>query len=261
MTTRPINETELHAYVDGALDPARSAEVAEYLAAHPDIAAEVRNYAEQGEALQAAFAPIAEEPIPPQLNLASLVEAHRRPARSTPWRAVAAAVLVFGLGGAGGWSMHPSAVHLPATGMTALAQEAAFNYSVYSPDKIHPVEFDASNSGKLVDWISSRLQTRITVPDLTSAGYKFMGGRLVATYHGPAGMLMYDNAQGNRLVMFVRPMDVDKNVPKMVPYTDGSVTGFSWTQSGIGYSLVSDASPAVLHPLANDVRQQVTPGI
>ena len=157
--------------------------------------------------------------------------------------------------------MHPGAVHLPATGMTALAQEAAFNYSVYGPDKIHPVEFDAANSGALVDWISSRLQTRITVPDLTSAGYKFMGGRLVATYHGPAGMLMYDNAQGSRLVMFVRPMEVDKNQPKMVPYVQGAVAGFSWTRNGIGYSVMSDAPPDILHPLADDVRQQVTPGI
>ena len=61
--------------------------------------------------------------------------------------------------------MHPTTVHLPVTGMTALAQEAAFNYSVYGPDKIHPVEFDATDSGVLVDWISSRLRTRILVPD------------------------------------------------------------------------------------------------
>jgi anti-sigma factor RsiW len=261
MAPRPINEADLHAYVDGALDGVRQAEVAAYLELHPDTASEVRGYAQQREALQAALAPIAEEPIPPELNLASLIEARRRPARAAPWRAAAAALLVFGLGGAGGWSLHPGTTHLPASGVAALAQEAAFNYSVYGPDKIHPVEFDAASSGTLVNWISTRLQTRIIVPNLTSAGYHFMGGRLVATAHGPAGMLMYDNTQGSRLVMFVRPMEVDKNLPKMVPYAQGSVAGFSWTRDGIGYSVMGDASADVLHPLADVVREQVTPGI
>jgi anti-sigma factor RsiW len=157
--------------------------------------------------------------------------------------------------------MHPVPADSQATGITALAQEAAFNYSVYSPDKIHPVEFDATKSSDLVNWISSRLQTPIMVPNLNAAGYHFMGGRLVATAHGPAGMLMYGNGQGIRLVMFVRPMGVDRNDPHMVPYTDGAVAGFSWTTNGIGYSVMGGAPADVLHPLADAVRRQVSPGI
>ena len=112
-----------------------------------------------------------------------------------------------------------------------------------------------------MSWLSSRLQTQVTVPDLRASGYRFMGGSLVATVHGPAGMLMYDNDHGTRLVMFMRPMGIDKNVATMVPSANGAVAGFSWSNNGIGYSLVGAVSPEILHPLANEVRAQVSPGI
>jgi len=257
---RPITEEDLHAYVDAALDPARRVEVDEYLKHHADVAQRVQGYVQQRGALRAIFAPVAEEPIPPELNLASLAEAHRRPSRSVPWRAAVAAVLLFGLGGVGGWSFR-GAPYTEPSGVAALAQEATFNYSVYGPDHTHPVEFKAASSGELVRWISNRLQTPITVPDLSSSGYRFMGGRLVATAHGPAGLLMYDNDHGMRLVMLVRPMKRDMNTPQMSQSVNGPVTGFSWAQKGIGYSVVGAASPDILHPLADEIRRQVTTGV
>lgn len=257
---RPVTEEELHSYVDAELDSARRAEVDEYLKHHPDVAQRVRVYVQQREGLRAAFAPVAEEPIPPELSLARLIEERRHPSRSVPWRAAAAAVLVFGLGGAGGWTIHGMS-NKPASGITALAQEAAFNYSVYGPDRVHPVEFTAADRGQLVDWISSRLNTSITVPDLSSSGYRFMGGRLVATSDGPAGLLMYDNDHGIRLVMFIRPMKIDKNTTKMSQSGNGSVTGFSWASNGIGYSVVGGAPSDILHPLANEIRSQVNTSI
>lgn len=258
---RPITEEDLHAYVDVALDAARRAQVDEYLQHHPDVAQRVRGYVQQREALRAMLDPVAEEPVPPQLNLASLVEAHRRPSRDVVWRAAAAAVLVFGLGGVGGWTVRGASSGAGPSGIAALAQEAAFNYSVYSPDQVHPVELEAANSAELVRWISNRLQTPIMVPDLSASGYRFMGGRLVATAQGPAGLLMYGNGHGIRLVMFVRPMERDMNTPKMSQSVDGPVTGFSWAHHGVGYSVVGATSPDILHPIANEVRRQVSIGI
>jgi anti-sigma factor RsiW len=259
MNSRPITEEELHAYVDELLDAARRKEVEAYLAAHPDVAHSVAGYVRQRDMLRAAFAPIAEEPVPPQLNLARLVEARWQPSRLKPWRAAAAALLLFGLGGAGGWSLHGTGT--APVGITALAQEAAFNYAVFGDDHVHPVEFNPGQSGQLMDWISTRLNVSLKLPDLSASGYRFMGGRLVATAHGPAGLLMYDNDLGNRLVMFVRPMDVDKDTKTMTQSASGTMTGFSWAHDGIGYSLVGTASPDVLHPLANQIRRQLRTGI
>ena len=252
---RPILEDDLHAYVDGALDAARRAEVEAHLAAHAESAARVATYMRQRAALRAALAPVAAEPVPPELSLRHLME-RRRPGRSLPWRMAAAAVVLLALGGAGGWSLRgPAPDEAMQHGIAGLAQEAAYSYDVYGTDQAHPVEFAAADKAQLVNWISSRLQRTIAVPDLTPAGYHFMGGRLVATPFGPAGLLMYDNGQGIRLGMLVRPMTIDKTA-RMAEHTEGAVNGYAWADNGLGYSLVGSTSPEVLHPLANEMRRQ-----
>jgi anti-sigma factor RsiW len=252
---RPIMEEDLHAFVDRALDSARQAEVQAYLEAHPDVAARVGGYLRQREVLRAALAPVAEEPIPPQLNLRHLAK-QKRGSWVAQYRVAAAAVVLLVLGGAGGWSLHALTSAPPApTGIAALAQEAAYMYGVYSSDQAHPVEFKAVDKARLVDWISSRLQRTISVPDLNTSGYQFMGGRLVATPHGPAGLLMYDNGAGLRLALLVRPMTIDKNT-RMTEHSDGTIQAYAWAKKGMGYSLVGTTSAHVLHPLANDVRRQ-----
>ncbi len=251
MTVRPITEDDIQAFVDDRLEAARRAEVEVYLARHPDLARRVERMRALGEALRDTFAPVAAEPVPAQLNLAHLVEARRR-RRLPAWQAAAAAVLLA-LGGIGGWGLRGT-LSSPMTGVDALAQEASANYAVYAPDRLRPVELAASNSDELARWFSARLDRRVGVPDLSASGYRLMGGRLVATPHGPAGLLMYDDPRGTRLVMLMRPMAQPGDVP-MREHRTGSATGYAWAQDGLGYSLVGASDPAVLHPLANEIRR------
>ena len=251
---RPISEDDLHAYVDGVLDPARKGELEAYLDRSPEVAGRVASYARQRQDLRAALAPIAAEPVPPQLNLARLAE--RRPRGAWPqWQSAAAAVLLLVLGGSGGWMAHGQ-MHPPMAGAALMAQEAADNYQVYGADPARPVELTETDRGTLLNWVSQRLQHPIAVPDLSASGYHFMGGRLVATSHGPAGMFLYDDGKGGRLAMLVRPMTKDGDMP-MTEHTMDGVDGYVWGAKGLGYSLVGDAAPNVLHPLANEVRRQI----
>ena len=98
-------------------------------------------------------------------------------------------------------------------GGVALADEAAYTYQVYAADKGRPVEIKASDQADLIKWVSNRLRHTVSEPDLSASGYRFMGGRLVATAHGPAAMFMYDDDRGTRLVMLTRPMAVDQHSP------------------------------------------------
>jgi anti-sigma factor RsiW len=83
-----------------------------------------------------------------------------------------------------------------------------------------------------------------------------MGGRLVATQHGPAAMFMYDDDHGSRVVVLTRPMSsADKNAP-MTAQSSGDATGFAWADDGIGYSLVGPAPTNSLKAIANEVRRQ-----
>lgn len=257
MNERPITEDDLQAYVDKVLDGQRESDVAAYLAEHPDIARRIEIYSAQRADLRAALAPIAAEPLPPNLNLAHMIEAHNRPKWWAQW-AVAAAILLM-LGGGTGWSLRGLSLP-PSEGVGALAREAAMNFNVYASDHIRPVELRASDQAEFVQWVSKQLDRRVSVPDLAASGYRFMGGRLVATAHGPAALFMYDNDHGTRLVVLSRRMSIDRDVP-MAEHQDGAVAGYAWANKGIGYSLVGIASPDVLHPLANEIRRQTESAI
>jgi anti-sigma factor RsiW len=250
----PITEDDLHAYVDEALGRERRIEVANYLANRPDVSRRVESYRSQRRQLRAAFAPVAEEPVPSELNLVRMIKA-RGASRAARWQTAAAAVLILGIGGAGGWSLH-TVFGPPRAGIRALAQEATDSYAVFAPDRVRPVEIRATDRSELVEWTSQRLSRPVAVPDLSASGYRFMGGRLIATSHGPAVLFMYDDDHGTRLVLFSRAMAVDKNAP-MAQHSLGSITGFAWADKGIGYSLVGHISSQLLHSLADEARRQL----
>lgn len=248
---RPITEEDLQAYVDRRLDPARQGEIETYLDRHPAEAGRIAGYAAEREALRAAFAPIAEEPIPAQLTLASLIETSRA-RRTMSWRNAAAAVLLLGMGGIGGWSLPHGA---PVGGIAALGREAAESYAAYAPDHIRPVELRAADRGELVDWVSARLAHPVAVPDLAASGYRFMGGRLVPTPHGPAALFLYDDDHGTRLAMLVRPMEIERDAP-IARQSHGAISGYAWSDQGLGYSLVAPAAARDLPALAAEARRQ-----
>ncbi|MCS3447683.1 MULTISPECIES: anti-sigma factor family protein [Bradyrhizobium] len=250
MSNRPISEDDLHAYVDHALEPERQAEVAAYLESHPDVAKRVASFSDQRCWLRSALAPIAEEPLPPQLNLSRIIESKRR--RPAPFRWAIAAMLMLAIGGVGGWALR-GATEGPAVGLAALAQEASDSYKVYASDRTRPVEL--RDSTELVQWVSNRLRQPVKLPDLTRSGYRLMGGRVVPTAHGPAAMFMYDDDRGERLVVLTRPMTSDQNAP-MAAHSGGDVAGFSWADGGTGYSLVGPRGGDSLRPLANEIRKQ-----
>jgi anti-sigma factor RsiW len=255
MNNRPISEDELNAFVDQQLDAKRHVEVAAYLESHPEVAARVADYGAQRDMLRQAFSPIADEPVPSRLDVARMVQT-RRNRRAPAWWAAAAVILIC-MGGAGGWSLR-AMTDAPAAGIPALALEAADSYAVFAPDPTHPVEFSAADREGLLHWVSERLGRAVMAPDLGPSGYRFMGGRVVATAHGPAALFMYDNESGARLVVLARPMSVDKNAP-MAPLAKGPVHGYAWSRNGLGYSLVGQAASETLHPIANEVRRQVSP--
>ncbi|MFG1343001.1 anti-sigma factor family protein [Xanthobacter autotrophicus] len=256
MTPRPIAEDDLNAYVDEALDAERRAEVVAYLDSHPEVAERIAAYRAERDLLRAAYAPVVEEPLPPQLSLARMIEARRRPAGTAGhWGMAAAAVLLLAIGGAGGWSLRGMDAAAPG-GLLALGREAAASYAVFAPDQARPVEIRAENRAQLVAWTSRRLGRPVAIPDLAASGYRFMGGRVVATEHGPAALFMYDDDKGNRLVMFARPMAGGRDMP-MAPHAQGGINGYAWADNGLGYSLVGAVAPGMLHPLADEVRRQV----
>jgi anti-sigma factor RsiW len=254
---QPILEEDLHAYVDNLLGAPRRRELQEYLADHPDVAHEIAAYAAQRSDLRDALAPVAEEPLPPSLNFRRLIAEHKhdKKPKTWPWGMAAAVLLSLGVGIGTGWSLRGGSEAGDA-GISALAREVTHSYDVYASDVTRPVEMGPSQRTELVSWVSQRLGRKVAVPDLAPLGYRFMGGRLVATEHGPAGLFLYDNVNGVRIALMIRPMSVEQNTAAMRTI-DGPHAGYAWADQGLGYGVVGDSTRELLHPLADEMRRQV----
>jgi len=250
---RPIAEEELHAYVDGCLDEDRQPAVLRYLQEHPDVARRVAAYQAQRDSLRDAFGSVAAEPIPPRLGLERLIQ-QRLGRQWRFWPAAACILIGLGLGAAGGWFVRGGMAPGPAI-IAQLAQEAVANHVVYSADKRRPTELGATQRDDLARWVSNRLNHPVSPPDLTTEGYNYMGGRLAATPDGPAGLFMYDNAQGLRITVFVLPLRSAASAP--IQHVDfAHVDGCAWIDKNIGYTVVGNLPPAELRRLAEIVRRQ-----
>lgn len=250
--TSPIGEDDLVAWVDGRLTPERRLAVDAYLDEHLDLRHRLAEQSVQAHALADAFASTGAEPIPVAMRIASIRGRRDRPRWA--FAAAAAMLLCIGFGG-GWWSAHR--VGEPRVGIAALANEASDNFRVYAADRVRPTEIGPDQRATLIRWTSSRLGERVTIPDLSSAGYRYAGGRLVATSHGPAALLVYDGPGSVKLAVLTRPMDAEKSAA-MTSTTDGAIGRVSWASDGIGYSVVGDRPVAELHPVADEVRRQTT---
>jgi anti-sigma factor RsiW len=255
----PVGEDMLQAWLDDRLEPLRRDEVARYLARHPLQAQRLAGYAAQRDALRAALQRFAARPPPRSPSVRQLLHA-RRAARRGRWQMAAAVVLSLAIGGAGGWIVHgrPSGAS-DSNSVPTLVAEAIANYVVYTADYGHPVELAADRDDGLASWLSNRLNRRLRMPDLAAAGYRLMGGRLIATAHGPAALLMYDDARGRRLTVYARPTTMPQQDTATVAVKSEPVSGYAWICDGLGYVVLATAGPPELRQIAVMVRRQVDP--
>jgi anti-sigma factor RsiW len=258
--TPPTHEDDLHAYIDGALEDGQRPAVERYLAENPEAAHRVAAYQVQREALRTAFASRAAEKLPPELSLAQIIGQQNRPRR--PWLIAASVVFALGIGLAGGWLLH--APQIPGRAQQALAlleQEALTSHVVYAVDRRHPIEVPGVEAPHLQQWLSNRLERTIVAPNLSGLGYHLVGGRLLATERGgAAALLMYDDANHNRISVLLRPMAPALHVPGTTIQKDG-VNGRAWINNGIGVAVVAAMPESAIAPVATQIGTDLgTPG-
>jgi anti-sigma factor RsiW len=190
----PIEDSELHAFLDGELDSARAAEVEAYLVAHPDASARIAEFREQKEALHAFFDAVVAEPVPARLLERRAGFPAMRYAAVLAWLIVGAVV---------GWALRGWVM---GTGQEAvpLVRQAAIAHALYTPEVRHPVEVGADQEQHLVGWLSKRLGAQVKAPKLDELGYGLVGGRLLPAAEGPAAQFMYQDVKGRRLTLYVR---------------------------------------------------------
>lgn len=215
---RPIGEDELHAYVDGFLGPERRLTVERYLTDHPDAATRIAGWQSVGEALREAAAWKFQEPVPAALNIARLAEA-RIANRWGAWRIAAGIVIALALGAGSGWVARgpgePSGAASAGKGKVALNRASG----------AHPVQLAAGQPAQLEGQVTQGSGGAVTPPDLSKSGYRLVGGQVVASGQGPACMLTYDNGQGTRITLLMRPVQKHDTSATQLAETSGGNGG------------------------------------
>ena len=179
------------------------------------------------------------------------------PAARARWRRLAAAaavalLLFAGGAGSGWWLRERSILPPPEAGLVADAVSA---HVLYTAEVRHPVEVGADEQDHLVTWLSRRLGLPLAAPDLRGQGFELVGGRLLPAGDGPAAQLMYQDASGRRLTLYVRPSD-DPAAETAFRFTgEGAVTALYWRDQGGAWALLGELPREELLRLAHQIYQ------
>ena len=245
---KPLDEADVHGYVDGGLSESAKAELDVWLRAHSEDAERVRAYAEQNALLRSLYNPVLDEPVPAALL------AVRPPA----WRRYAAAAAVFALGVALGWFTRGEFV-APTVAQVSIARLAATAHVVYAPEVRHPVEVTAKEEDHLVAWLSKRLGTTLRAPKLAPLGYELVGGRLLSGPQGPVAQFMYQDARGQRLTLYVSRQRGEPRDTAFRFSQEDRVSVFYWVDGNFGYALSGEMKRDQLLQVAEIVYKQLNP--
>ncbi|MCA1323841.1 anti-sigma factor family protein [Herbaspirillum sp. alder98] len=238
MTKHLPNEADLHAYIDGQLDPARRASVEQTLALHADAARQVEQLKAEAQQLRTAFEALPGSPTPARLDpfrLRRELQSRRR----RQWAVAASLVLSLSLGAVGGWQWRDQAMrqtYLPMADATQAYRMFAGGTGAAM------VDVRADDPARLQRWIDHHFVQAAPLPDFSAYGFTPVGGRLMASDKGPAAMVVYQNSGGQAIVYYLRPPGELFNFGSG-NRRDGQLLTQYWRQGRYFYAVVSPDSP------------------
>ena len=108
-----------------------------------------------------------------------------------------------------------------------------------------------------MQWLSKRLGRQLVTPDLSGAGFRLMGGRLLPAEDGAAAQFMYENGTGERLTLYLRSGIGDETAFRY--HEEGGIGAFYWSDEGFCYAIAARADRGPLLRIAEIVYQQTSP--
>lgn len=230
------SEEELHAYVDEHLEPGRRREVELYLAANPEQAARIEGWRADARQLRAALAGLAEQPLNPRLHPAA-VRRDQRQRRQRHWATAAMLLVALGVGGLGGWQAREAGLLASSVPPMADAVQAhrLFAYAA-------PLDIAVERPAQLQAWLMQHFHLAGQLPDLSTYGFTPVGARLLSNEQGPAALLVFQDAKGERISLFLRsPGERYARMPTG-ERVEGQLQARYWSHGAYNYALVSEVA-------------------
>ena len=229
----------IHAYVDGELDFMRTVDFERHL----EECAACADACRVQRALKSSIREKAPYYSMPAGMSAKLFADIRPPRKSLRWMPIAASLVL--LAGAG-WFTASRLVQRPTA---ELAQEVVADH-VRSLMAAHLTDVLSTDQHTVKPWFSGKLDYSPPVKDLTSTGFRLVGGRLDYVHGRPVAALVYQRRQ-HLINLFVWPGDSTTE-------RASSQQGFQivhWYADEMTYWAISDLNAVELKQFANDLRQ------
>lgn len=209
MSSDTVSAEMISAYLDGELDAATQARVADYLAHTPEARDAVRDYEEQAHALRQLYDPVLQEPVPDRL-LETITPPEAEGGAKANWLRrgmplAAAASVALAVGMAAGWMVRSDLYEQEAEriAMQMFLQQASSSYSLYaredSPWRETRLEEDRDRFG---EWFRERNELEIAAPEFDEAGFTFVGGQALPASSGSAGQMLYRNEDDQMIAVY-----------------------------------------------------------
>jgi anti-sigma factor RsiW len=250
-------DPELMAYADGLLGPDAAALVEARLAEDPDARATVAAWTAQRDDIRAAAAAL--DTGPASLRTAALERELARALQRQGWRArvagvqlrrVAAGVALFALGWGGHWAWVTTG---GASAYPGYVAEGIGAHQVFANDQVRPVEFAAEVTGSVLDWISAKLERKLTHPALEPLGLELVGTRMLGTREGPLAQFIYEDRDGNRLSLIVAPHPEGIRAAPLRYASMGDERVGYWSDARLDYALVGRTTDLRIEAVATEV--------
>lgn len=247
----PVTEDELHVYVDGELPADRLAAVEAWLASHTEDATRIAAWRAQADAIRARYSALVKEPVPERLALDRITR------RGRFWTAIAAAasVAAFAVGGVTGWVARGASAPSPASTYELFTTEAIGAHKLYVGEVRHPVEVPGIERAHAVQWLSKRLNTALSVPNLEEIQLKLVGARLLPGPTGPAAFFMYEGPSGERFTLYCGATTAGQTAMR---YHSGDKTAaFYWVDRDLAYVMSGPADRELLLKVSKAMYDQI----
>lgn len=243
--------TLLSAYLDGELDAATAAEVEARLADDPAARVEMDALIKADALAADIFAEQLNEPVPfalaQQIKNTPMPAAAKPPARPI-WGALAASLVVFALGGVGGYMLKGQTTPVQTAGWLA---DIADYHAVYASQGRHLVEVGADEADHIETWLGNTIGASFSIPDLSAFDLTFEGGRLLVANGKPVAQLMYRDADGAVVALCLQQSDTEATGAPT--FNERTINGFdfvSWRGGNAQYVVIGEGGTETLPDIA-----------
>ncbi len=239
---------KLDAYIDNEGSPEELAGLEAHLRACPSCAADALGLMKIKRMTQAAAARYAPPPEFRQ-RVAKSVPANRKPVWKFAWMlrlvgAATALALIFAV--AALWMRHSAREQ-------ALAE--LLDLHVATLASANPVDVISSDRHTVKPWFQGKLPFTFNLPELQNSSFKLVGGRVMYFSHSPGAQLLFA-LRNHQLSVFVL-QDQPSVIPLAMGITATREMAFNveaWSEGGLRYVVISDASPGDIHELGELLR-------